>query len=34
MGEQWHPEYLPQRREQRAIFRALVRAAKERMAVG
>jgi putative glutamine amidotransferase len=32
LGVQWHPEYLPQRREQRAIFRALVRAAKERMA--
>lgn len=27
LGVQWHPEYLPQRREQRALFRALVRAA-------
>jgi putative glutamine amidotransferase len=27
LGVQWHPEYLPQRPEQRAIFHALVRAA-------
>ncbi len=26
MGVQWHPEYLPYRRDQRAIFRALVSA--------
>jgi putative glutamine amidotransferase len=31
IGVQWHPEYLPQRRDQRAIFRALVRAAKARI---
>ena len=31
IGVQWHPEYLPQRPEERAIFKALVRAAKERM---
>jgi putative glutamine amidotransferase len=31
LGVQWHPEFLPQRRDQRAIFRALVRAAKVRM---
>jgi len=24
LGVQWHPEYLPQRREQQALFRALV----------
>jgi putative glutamine amidotransferase len=30
VGVQWHPEFLPQRREQRAIFRAMVRAVKER----
>lgn len=28
LGVQWHPEYLPQRPEQGAIFRALVRAAR------
>jgi putative glutamine amidotransferase len=28
VGVQWHPEYLPQRREQRAIFDALVRDAR------
>ena len=27
IGVQWHPEYLPQRAEQRALFRALVQAA-------
>ncbi|MCK8516230.1 gamma-glutamyl-gamma-aminobutyrate hydrolase family protein [Methylonatrum kenyense] len=27
IGVQWHPEYLPQRREQRRLFRALVTAA-------
>ncbi len=27
IGVQWHPEYLPQRREQRALFAALVRSA-------
>ena len=27
VGVQWHPEYLPQRREQRAIFEGLVREA-------
>lgn len=27
IGVQWHPEYLPQRRQQQALFRALVRAA-------
>jgi putative glutamine amidotransferase len=32
VGVQWHPEFLPQRRDQRAIFRALVGAAKARMA--
>jgi putative glutamine amidotransferase len=26
LGVQWHPEYLPQRPEQRALFRALVQA--------
>lgn len=26
IGVQWHPEYLPQRPEQRALFRSLVRA--------
>ena len=29
LGVQWHPEYLPQRPEQRALFRALIRAAAE-----
>ena len=29
LGVQWHPEYLPQRPEQRALFRAIVEAAKE-----
>jgi putative glutamine amidotransferase len=28
LGVQWHPEYLPQRREQGALFRALVLAAR------
>ena len=27
LGVQWHPEYLPQMPRQRAIFRALVKAA-------
>ena len=30
VGVQWHPEYLPQRREQRALFEGLVREAKRR----
>lgn len=30
LGVQWHPEYLPQRPEQRALFRALVDAARDR----
>jgi putative glutamine amidotransferase len=30
LGVQWHPEYLPQQKEQLAIFEALVRAARER----
>lgn len=29
IGVQWHPEYLPQRSEQRALFRALVAAAAD-----
>jgi putative glutamine amidotransferase len=29
IGVQWHPEYLPQRPEQRRLFRALVHAARE-----
>ncbi|MFU8832153.1 MAG: gamma-glutamyl-gamma-aminobutyrate hydrolase family protein [Wenzhouxiangella sp.] len=29
LGVQWHPEYLPQRPEQRALFRTLVHAARE-----
>lgn len=29
IGVQWHPEYLPQRPEQRALFRQLVLAARE-----
>lgn len=29
IGVQWHPEYLPQRKQQRRIFQALVRHAKE-----
>lgn len=29
IGVQWHPEYLPQRRRQQALFRALVEAAKK-----
>jgi putative glutamine amidotransferase len=29
IGVQWHPEFLPQRPEQLAIFRALARAARE-----
>ncbi len=28
IGVQWHPEYLPQRREQRRLFRALIAAAR------
>jgi len=28
LGVQWHPEYLPQRPEQRALFAALVKAAR------
>jgi putative glutamine amidotransferase len=30
VGVQWHPEYLPQRPEQRRLFRELVRAARTR----
>jgi putative glutamine amidotransferase len=29
IGVQWHPEYLPQRPEQRRLFAALVAAARE-----
>ena len=29
IGVQWHPEYLPQRRQQRAIFRELVKQARD-----
>lgn len=29
IGVQWHPEYLPQQRRQRALFAALVHAARE-----
>jgi putative glutamine amidotransferase len=29
IGVQWHPEYLPQREEQQALFRALVRCAAD-----
>jgi len=29
IGVQWHPEYLPQRAEQRSLFHALVRAARD-----
>jgi putative glutamine amidotransferase len=29
LGVQWHPEYMPQRPEQLALFRALVMAARE-----
>ena len=32
IGVQWHPEYLPQRREQRALFAALVENARSRSA--
>jgi putative glutamine amidotransferase len=32
VGVQWHPEYLPQLPEQRVIFSALVKAAKDRSA--
>lgn len=32
IGVQWHPEYLPQRHDQRAIFEALVRSASGRLA--
>jgi putative glutamine amidotransferase len=31
IGVQWHPEYLPQRPEQRALFRALLRASRNRL---
>jgi len=34
IGVQWHPEYLPQRPEQRALFTALVAAAAERVPSG
>lgn len=34
VGVQWHPEYLPQVPSQRAIFRALVRAARARLLAG
>jgi putative glutamine amidotransferase len=30
LGVQWHPEYLPQRSDQRALFKALVSAAREK----
>jgi putative glutamine amidotransferase len=30
LGVQWHPEYLPQRPEQRALFRALVQATESK----
>jgi len=30
LGVQWHPEYLPQRSDQRALFEALVSAAKKK----
>ncbi len=34
LGVQWHPEYLPQRREQQAIFRELVeQAGKHRLGI-
>lgn len=33
LGVQWHPEYLPQREEQRALFEALVASAEERLAI-
>lgn len=33
LGVQWHPEYLPQRQEQRALFEALVVSAEKRLAV-
>ena len=29
IGVQWHPEYIPQHRKQRALFRALLRAARD-----
>jgi putative glutamine amidotransferase len=32
IGVQWHPEYLPQLPQQRAIFESLVRQAKARAA--
>lgn len=31
LGVQWHPEYLPQRRRHRRIFKALVQAARDRL---
>lgn len=31
IGVQWHPEFLPQRKEQLALFRALVAAARQAM---
>jgi putative glutamine amidotransferase len=34
IGVQWHPEYLPQRREQQAIFRRMVTAAVRRRQQG
>ena len=34
VGVQWHPEYLPQMPQQRALFRALVRRAADRDAPG
>jgi putative glutamine amidotransferase len=34
IGVQWHPEYLPQRREQRRLFRQLVSAARARQHSG
>ncbi len=30
IGVQWHPEYMPQRTQQRALFKALVQKAKKR----
>jgi len=30
IGVQWHPEYLPQRKRQQALFRALVQAAQDK----
>ncbi|MDR8390094.1 type 1 glutamine amidotransferase [Aliifodinibius sp. S!AR15-10] len=31
VGVQWHPEYMPQIREQRAVFKSLVKAAESRI---